>query len=105
MSLSSLFGEEPQYSEEEISKERRRRIRVSIWAYAYEIEHNPLVDDATYDRESYLIDVSIPTGHEILDQFFKDKFSPDTGMWIEEHPELEKLRERYQKVIRWVNEK
>lgn len=75
-----------------IEVERKRRIDVSVWAYAYEIEDSPLVDDQTFDRESALIDVSIETGRKNLDLFFKKHFSPYTGMWIRLHPELIKIR-------------
>lgn len=76
-----------------VEEERRRRIRVSCWAYAYEFDDAPLVDDATYDQEARLIDPKIETGHERLDEFFREHFDPSTGMWVREHPQLAKLRQ------------
>lgn len=76
-------------SEEEI--ERRRRILVAAWAYAYEVESSPLVSDEIYDREALLIRPALSTGHATLDHFFREEFNPYTGMWIHRHPEKHKL--------------
>ena len=42
-------------AESEVERERRRRINVALWAYAYEERDDPIVDDATFDRVSYEI--------------------------------------------------
>jgi len=76
-------------SPEEI--ERRRRIRVSVWAYAYELLDRSLVSDETFDRECKLVDPSISTGHEVLDVFFREQFADYTGQWVHRHPEKHKL--------------
>ena len=76
----------------EIDHERRRRILVAAWAYAYEVESTPLVDDETFDREAALIRPEIETGHAALDEFFRTGFDPCTGMWVHCHPEKHKLR-------------
>lgn len=68
-----------------VEQERRNRILVSVYAYAYEFDDSALVSDAEYDRLARTIDTSIATGHP-LDQFFKQHYSPDTGMWIRHHP-------------------
>lgn len=84
--------------------ERRRRIRLALWAYSYEFEHNSLVDDATYDAESKLVDLSISTSNAKLDKWFKKNFSPDTGMWITNHPELHKVKALYKRVMAYRKE-
>ena len=81
-----------------VEKEKKRRIQIALWAYAYEIADSPLVDDATYDRVSLEIDPSIETGHKKLDKFFKEGFSPSTGQWIYNHPELHKVVALYRRV-------
>ncbi len=73
--------------ETEQEVEKRRRIRVAGWAWAYEVENDPLVADAEFDREASLIRPGIDTGHETLDRFFRTEFSPHTGMWVTKHPE------------------
>lgn len=74
-----------------IEIERRRRIDVAAWAYAYEIDGDPLVSDAIYDSEAAKIDPSVSTGHARLDEFFRCEFAPYTGQWVRSHPELHKL--------------
>lgn len=82
-----------------IERERRRRILLAVWAYAYEFEHDPLVDDATFDRECYLVNPSIDTGRANLDHFFRTGFEPHTGQWIHDHPELSKVRTMYEHCV------
>lgn len=76
--------------------ERRRRIRLSVWAYAYEIAGSSLVDDATFDREAYTCDPTIATGH--LDEWWRTFFARHTGQWIYGHPEMDKLAKLYQRL-------
>ena len=78
-----------------IEIERRRRILLSIWAYAYEFENDSLVSDVRFDKEARLVDVSVSTGNPKLDAFFREHFQPDTGMWVQNHPELNKLTRIY----------
>lgn len=80
-----------------VELERRRRIRLSIFAYAYEIENQSLISDAEYDRLSSLIKKDIKTGNAKLDKFFAKDFEPDTGMWIRVHPEFDKVKACYEK--------
>ena len=75
----------------DIEAERMRRINVAAWAYAYEVESKPIVDDATYDREAALIRPELDTGHAVLDAFFRTEFQPYTGAWVHCHPEKHKL--------------
>jgi len=79
-----------------VERERHRRIKLSIWAYAYEIENKPLVDDLTFDTECLKSDPAVQTGR--LDDWWQNNFNPSTGMWIHNHPELggiERLYERW----------
>jgi hypothetical protein len=81
----------PSFAPSEIEIERMRRSNVAAWAYAYEVESNPIVDDATYDREAALIRPEVATGHDVLDEFFLTEFQPYTGSWVHRHPEKHKL--------------
>lgn len=71
--------------------EVRRRIQISVAAYAYEIANAPVMSDAQFDWFAERICKNMGTGHPLLDEFFVAHFSPMTGMWIHQHPELEKI--------------
>ena len=75
--------------------ETRRRIRLSVWAYAYEYRAHSIVPDHTFDFESYCVDLRIDTDRLDLDYWFRAEFEPATGMWIRKHPELEKVGQLY----------
>jgi tRNA/tmRNA/rRNA uracil-C5-methylase (TrmA/RlmC/RlmD family) len=79
--------------------ERRRRIRVSVWAYAYEVLDVSLVSDELYDRECYLVDPKVTTGRPRLDEFFRKHFAAYTGQWVRLHPEQAKLHALTRAVI------
>lgn len=76
-------------SDEEI--ERLHRIQVAAWAWAYEVESDPIVEDAEFDRVCRLIRPAMSTGRPDLDAFFRTQFNPSTGMWVHHHPEKHKL--------------
>lgn len=80
--------------------ETRRRIKLSVWAYAYEFENKSLVPDAVFDVESYQVDLRTETDRLDLDYWFRGNFQPCTGMWIHQHPELNKIREIYKRYYR-----
>lgn len=80
-----------------VGREIKRRINIAVWAYAYEVEHDSIVDDHTFDAECRKVDPSISTNRPDLDVFFRTIFHPDTGMWIHHHPELNKVEELYRK--------
>jgi len=80
-----------------IEVERRNRIRLSIAAYAYEFESNPIMDDVAYDKLSYSINTKIATGNSRLDRFFKSNFDPFSGLWIRLHPDLEGIKYLYKR--------
>jgi hypothetical protein len=79
----------------EAIEQRRLRVQVSLWAYAYELEDNPIVSDAVFDSTARCIKPEVTTGHPVLDQFFKEHFKAYTGSWIHMHPELEKVSAIY----------
>lgn len=78
--------------------EIRNRIRVSLAAYAYEMLNESWITDQEFDLLAQSINPTIATGNELLDTFFRDHFSADTGMWIYQHPELEKLKQLYEQL-------
>ena len=74
---------------------------VSVWAYAYEIADPPqsLVPDHVFDAECYMVaaGLSVETDRLDLDYWFRGVFAPCTGLWIHEHPELDKIRNLYER--------
>lgn len=79
----------------QVETETRRRIRLSVWAYAYEYEAVSLVSDAIFDFEAMMVNLSVNTRRPDLDYWFRMNFKPYTGMWIRNHPELEKIKGLY----------
>ena len=86
---------QPDYSEE-----IRNRILLSVAAYAYEFEDHSIISDAEFDELSKRINPQHKTGNTMLDIFFTEEFSPDTGMWIRKHPEIFKLKHIYDTVYK-----
>ena len=84
---------EPVYMIERTPKELEiaRRIRLAVYAYAYEFLFVSLVDDHTFDQIGLQVDLTIDTGRPHLDVWFRQNFDPSTGMWIRNHPELNKI--------------
>ncbi|AKM09379.1 hypothetical protein [Croceicoccus naphthovorans] len=78
-----------------VERERRRRIKLAVWAYAYEIKSNPLVPDGVFDEEALKVDLSVDTGRPDLDAWFRANFQPHTGSWVWRHPEPGKLNRLY----------
>lgn len=79
-----------------IELEVRRRIRVSVAAYAYEVLDRPVMTDDEFDKLAQSIRPKMGTCHPLLDEFFVTQFSPMTGMWIHDHPELDRIKLLYQ---------
>jgi len=79
--------------------ETRRRIKISVWAYAYEIMGVSIVSDAIFDMECLQVNLNIQTSNPIMDVWFLCNFTPDTGMWIHKHPELEKVKKLYERYL------
>ena len=78
-----------------ISQEIRNRIKLSVYAYAYEYLNHSVVSDSQFDKLAIEINPSVSTGNETLDKFFKNHFIPDTGMWIHKHPQLDGIKYLY----------
>jgi len=80
-----------------INEEIRRRIKLSVAAYAYEVHDDSVMSDGEFDQQCLLVDTSVSTGNRKLDNFFKKNFDPSTGSWIHKHPEIDKISELYRK--------
>lgn len=83
----------PWGSDEEV--ERRNRIRLAVWAYAYEAHDDPIATDAEFDGLAATIRPEMSTGNPKLDRFFATEFSPITGMWVRAHPDRRGLHRIY----------
>lgn len=81
--------------QDNVETERRNRIRLAVFAYAYEFENDPLISDGEYDELSKKININVKTGNDLLDKFFKKEFNEYTGSWIHKHPELDKIKKLY----------
>ena len=77
------------------NKEIRNRILVSVAAYAYEYLNSPIMSDSEFDTLAQQIDLTQDTGNKKMDDFFKNNFNADSGMWIHKHPEKNKLKYLY----------
>lgn len=84
-------------------KERWRRMRLAVAAFAYEFENDSIMSDVEFDRMSQEVDLSITTGNRKLDSFFRKYFHPDTGQWVHKHPEKHKLSLIYERY--WKNKR
>jgi len=71
----------------DVEKERRNRIKLSVAALSYETYSVSIMSDSDFDRLALEINPQMPTGNTILDKFFVEQFSPDTGQWIHKHPD------------------
>lgn len=91
------FMEKPQWGTV-VERERRLRIRSALWAWAYEKYDSPLVSDSKFDEECKAINPSVDTNNKIMDEFFRNSFSPHTGQWVHDHPEKDKLDKLYHRI-------
>lgn len=80
-----------------IEHETRRRIRLAVAAYAYEVASSPIMEDHQFDLLAQTINPKLGTCHPAIDEFFAHQFSPMTGMWIHDHPELGGIRKIYER--------
>jgi hypothetical protein len=71
--------------------ETRRRIRVSLAAYTYEVMLHSIMSDHEYDELAKSIDLSIDTRRPDLDKWFRKYYKAYTGSWIHSHPEKTRL--------------
>jgi hypothetical protein len=99
MSLESFFHEEDKPTKwgSPVEKQTHLRIKLSIAAYAYEIENSEIMSDAEFDKKCLEVDTSIDTGNEVMDRFFREQFDSSTGQWIHRHPELNEVKQTYNK--------
>lgn len=74
-----------------VEREVQRRILVTQAAYAYEIANKIIMSDYSFDKLAQTINPRFGTCHPVLDEFFATRFSPMTGMWIHDHPELDRV--------------
>lgn len=75
--------------------ETRLRIRLAVYAWAYEMHDDPLVSDAEFDRLARAVDLSKTTARPDLDAWFRENFDPSTGIWVRSHPEPDGLERVY----------
>jgi hypothetical protein len=80
-----------------VEKEIRRRIKLSIAAYAYEFEDDSIISDAEFDSICLEVQPKLMTGNGKMDRFFLNHFDPSTGQWIRKHPEVHRIKELYYK--------
>ena len=80
-----------------IEVETKRRIKLCVATYAYEIADAPIMSDGEWDRLAQEINPRLGTCYPLVDEFFAAHFSPMTGMWIHSHPELEKVKMLYER--------
>lgn len=76
-----------------VERERHRRIKLSVAAFAYERLSVSLISDAEFDRLCLEVDLSIDTGNERMDKWWRENFDPSTGMWVARHPEQPRLEQ------------
>jgi len=91
MSLDRFFASEETLYNILVDLETRKRIKISVAAYAYELLSTPIMSDEEFDALAYSIDLKINTRRPDLDAWFRRNFEPHTGMWIYGHPEKSKL--------------
>ena len=99
-----------------VEVERRRRILLALWAYAYE-RGDQLVEDHVYDREAYLVDLTVETASDQvkgspqrrrfmkLDRWYRENYVPYSGQWVAGHPERDKLERLHRRAIDRVDVK
>ena len=90
--MLSLF-----YIPTRVENEVRRRIRLSLAAYQYEMcsDGKQVMTDEEFDTQCGLVDVSVDTPRKDMDDWFRTHFQPHTGQWIHQHPELSKIEGIY----------
>lgn len=66
--------------------ETRRRIRVAVAAWAYEMHNDSIMSDAEFDALALEIDTNRSTANSEMDEWFALEFSPHTGVWVRSHP-------------------
>lgn len=80
--------------------ETRRRIRVAVAAWAYEVHDDPIISDAEFDALAREIDLNASTANSDMDDWFMQHFSPHTGQWVHQHPDTAGLERVYRALRR-----
>jgi DNA ligase-like protein len=78
--------------------EKHNRIRVALFAYAYEIENISLIADSEFDELCGKIQPNEGTGNEEMDRFFRTEFNSSTGMWIHKHPQIAGIQRIFESI-------
>lgn len=73
--------------------QKRLRCRLAVWAWAYEGLNESLVDDHMFDKECLRVDLDVDTDSPEWDLWWRENFSPETGAWINKHPDKKRLTE------------
>lgn len=73
--------------------ETRNRIILTMSAYAYEFENDPIISDGEFDDLCKKINLQIKTGNSNMDKWWQENFDPSTGQWIRKHPELDRINQ------------
>jgi len=73
---------------QEVCQETKRRIKLAVCAYAYEVKNVTIISDHEYDAECLKINLYACTSRPDLDWWFYNNFDPSTGVWVRNHPEL-----------------
>jgi hypothetical protein len=90
---------------ERVCTETRRRIRLAVAAYTYEIMQCPVMSDSEFDELAKSIDLTVDTRRPDLDKWFRKNFDPFTGMWIHGHPERRRIEQLAKFVIKEMGAK
>lgn len=88
----------------EQTAERARRIKLAVWACAYECYNTSFVDDYKFDSEARKVNVFQDTGDAALDAWFEENFDPSTGMWVHNHPGIRRLENIVEGILEARNE-
>ena len=80
--------------------EKRRRINVALWSFAYAVMNDPIVPDNVYDVVATSVNLKGFTDNIRLDIWFENNFRTSTCAWIWSHPDFEKIAQMYYRLNR-----
>lgn len=107
MNLDQFFVDEIDSSpySERVCQETRKRIRVAVAAWAYEVLEQTIMSDSEFDELAKSIDLSIDTRRPDLDKWFRKNFQPYTGSWVYGHPDRQRLDHIAKLILNTIKEK
>lgn len=76
-------------------EQTRKRIKIAVAAYAYEMLAAPIMSDSEFDALAASIDLTVTTSRPEMDIWFMCNFEPHTGQWIWKHPDLQGIERIY----------